>query len=442
MSLRLTVSGVGAALLAGAICVASLPEMGLAQTQPAAQAPVLGAATAAFVGDDAISTYALKQRMSWLAVSRPTPPTQAEIPELQREALSSLIDERIQAQELKRREEQFKLKPGTLLMPDDVVDDAIANMAQSNNMTAEQFSNILQTRGVNVKNLREQIRIAISWNEWIRSYYGRRVVISDEKVDAMLRDIAEASSKPSYLISEIFVDSGRAGGVDAAAAAAGQIIDLVRQNANFQTLAQQYSSLPSARNGGDAGWLTTAELEPEIVRAIENLRPGEIAPPIKTVDGAYVIMVREKRAGSTAAVVNLKQAAIALPADATPQAVQQAQTQLAAIKARASGGCGSLEAAVQGARGVSVGDLGESEVKDLAPSFRTAVETLQPNQISDPVRTPAGLHLIAVCSRSMAGADMPTREQVVSNLRMRELAMIERRELRNLRQAATISQPR
>jgi peptidyl-prolyl cis-trans isomerase SurA len=115
---------------------------------------------------------------------------------------------------------------------------------------------------------------------------------------------------------------------------------------------------------------------------------------------------------------------------------------LLAIKAKATGGCASLQAAAQGATGVQVGDLGETEVKDLAPAFRDAVEKLQPNQISDPVRTPAGLHLIAVCGRSVGGSDIPTKQEIATNLKLRELSLIERRELRNLRLAATVSQPR
>lgn len=430
--------------LAGFACVAGAPLAVQAQTtqQNQAPAPVMGASTAAFVGDDPITTYALKQRMTWMAVSRPTPPTQEEVPELQREALATLIDEKVQLQELKRREEQFKLKAGTLIVDDEMVDDAVTNMAQQNNMTMQQFNNLLLSRGVDIKTLREQLRVAISWSRWIRQYYGPRVVISDDKIKSVQREMADSSSKASYLISEIFVDGSRAGGVDKAVEAAGQIVTLVQQNAQFQALAQQYSSLPSARNGGDAGWMTAAELEPEIAKAVENLRPGELAPPIRTVDGAYVIQLREKRAGSTAAQVSLKQAAVTLPADAAPQAVQQAQAQLLAIKAKITGGCGGLDAAVRGSAGVTVGDLGQTEIKDLAPAFRQAVETLQPNQVSDPVRTPAGMHLIAVCERSLAGADVPTRDDIETNLKMRELALIERRELRNLRQAATISQPR
>ena len=131
-----------------------------------------------------------------------------------------------------------------------------------------------------------------------------------------------------------------------------------------------------------------------------------------------------------------------LPASATPAQVQAAQTQLMAIKTKATGGCDGLTAAAQGVQGVTVGDLGQADIKDLAPAFRTAVEPLQANQVSEPVRTAQGLHLIAVCSRTAAGGQMPTREDIENRLFSQELALIQRRELRNLRNAAIISQPR
>lgn len=444
MSHRPSVAGIAASLFAGLVALSALPDLVQAQTPaPQRAPPVMGAEAVAFVDDEAISTYQLKQRMAWLAVARPTPPTQAELPELQREALMALVDEKIQTQELKRQEKRLKLKPGTLFASDAAVDEAIADMAQrQNNMSVAQFTAILESRGVSIKTLRDQIRIGMSWNDWIRAFYSRRVRVSDDKIDAMLREIAAATSKPSYLISEIFIDAGRAGGVDNAVNAASQIIGLVQQNSNFELLAQQYSALPSARSGGDAGWFTIAELEPEIASALENLRPGQLAPPIRTSEGAYVILLRDRRAGDASSTVSLRWAAVNLPADATPQALQQAQTALTSVKARASGGCSSLDAAAQNVRNVTVADLGETDIRELAPAIREAVEKLQPNQISDPVRTSAGLHLIALCGRSASGAGIPTRQQVANQLIGRELAMIERRELRNLRNAATISQPR
>ena len=83
-------------------------------------------------------------------------------------------------------------------------------------------------------------------------------------------------------------------------------------------------------------------------------------------------------------------------------------------------------------------DLGEAEIKDLAPSFRDAANSLDIGQISQPIRTAAGLHLVAVCGKRHSGADSETATQIESRLRGQQLALISRRYLRDLRNAATI----
>jgi len=413
-----------------------------AQAQEQASLPTLREGVAAIVDDNVISTYELRQRVIWLVLSTGVPATQETLPELQTEALRSLVDERLQALELRRQEVARKMKPGELLVDDKRVDRFMADLAGQNGMTVDQFTRELQTRGVNPKTLRDQARITLSWQQWTYGFYGRRVKISAERIDAVMRELADSASKPSYLVSEIFIDGGRAGGVGNAVNTGEQILAQLQQNARFEAMARQYSALPSAANGGDTGWLTAGQLDPAVARVLETMQPGQVTRPIPVSDGAYVVLLRQKRAGVASSVVNLRQAAVSLPASATAAEVQAAQSQLMAIKSKSSSGCAGLSAAAQGAPGVSVSDLGQADIKDLAPAFRAAVEPLQANQVSDPVRTAVGLHLIAVCSRTVAGGQIPSRDDIENRLFSQELALIQRRELRNLRNAAIISQPR
>jgi peptidyl-prolyl cis-trans isomerase SurA len=442
MTARPRLFGCVTACVVGLLAVTASPFGVQAQTPAPAALPPLREGVAAIVDDDVISTYELRQRVIWLVLSTGVPATAETLPQLQSEALRSLVDERLQALEMRRQEELRKMKPGQLLVDEKRVDRFMADLAAQNRMTLAQFTRELESRGVNPKTLRDQARITLSWQQWTYGFYGRRVKIAPERIDAVMREIAESASKPSYLVSEIFIDGARAGGVENAVATGQQIIAQLQQNARFDALARQYSALPSAANGGDTGWLTSSEIEPAIARALDTMQPGQVTPPIPVSDGAYVVLLRDKRAGVVASVVNLRQAAVSLPSDATPEQVQAAQAQLAAIKAKAAGGCGGLTAAAQGVRSVQVGDLGQADITDLAPAIRAAVEPLQANQISDPVRTPQGVALIAVCSRTAAGGQMPSREDIENRLFSQELALIQRRELRNLRNAAIISQPR
>jgi peptidyl-prolyl cis-trans isomerase SurA len=110
---------------------------------------------------------------------------------------------------------------------------------------------------------------------------------------------------------------------------------------------------------------------------------------------------------------------------------------LLALRAKLNG-CDNLVAEAGKVQGVMAGDLGEAETKDLAPAFREAAEHLDVGQISDPIRTDAGLHLVAVCAKHMGGAKELTKEEIENRLYGQELAMIAKRQLRDLRNSATI----
>ena len=127
-----------------------------------------------------------------------------------------------------------------------------------------------------------------------------------------------------------------------------------------------------------------------------------------------------------------------------PLGAEASETELAAARATLESlrprvtGCDNIETAAAGIQGVMAGDLGEAEIQDLAPAFREAAETLQPGQLSAPIRTPAGLHLVAVCGKRQSGAQIPSAEQIENRLMNQQLAMVSKRYLRDLRNSATI----
>jgi peptidyl-prolyl cis-trans isomerase SurA len=226
-----------------------------------------------------------------------------------------------------------------------------------------------------------------------------------------------------------------------AEAAGAQLVTQLQQGAPFTQVARQFSSASTAATGGDAGWLSEAQLPAELRPVVEQLRPGELSRPIDAPNGVYIILLRDKRAGSTAELISLKQAAISLPPDATPQALADAQRKLMALRGELKDGCDGLEARAAKVDGVVAGDLGEADLKDLKPEFRDAVQSLTAGQVSKPIRTDAGLHLIAVCGRRQAGVNIPPTDEIEARLKEQEISLISKRQLRDLRNSATIEFP-
>ncbi|WP_255500858.1 peptidylprolyl isomerase [Caulobacter sp. 17J80-11] len=401
--------------------------------QPAVQAqPVqrngMAEGVAAVVNDEIISTYDLRQRMMLLIATSGVKATQENLPALQQKALRSLVDERLQMQELKR----FDVK-----IEDREVDEEIDAMAKDNEMSGAQLVAGLRSIGVAPDTLREQIRAQIGWRHLVGGRYGQRARVDDSQVDATLQRIAAAAAKPQYLVGEIFLDaSSTAGGMDGALNGANQLVQQLLQGAPFQAVARQFSNASSAANGGDGGWLISGEIVPEVQAALEQMQPGQLSRPIQTETGVYIMYLREKRSGGGQTVVDLKQAAVRLPAGASDADVAAAQTKLSALRNGLT--CSNIEERAGKVDGVVAAPLGETPVQDLAPAFRDIASGMQVGQVSEPVRTDVGLHLLAMCGKRQDVAGLPSKDQVENRLYNQQISMLARRYLRDLRNSATI----
>jgi peptidyl-prolyl cis-trans isomerase SurA len=432
--LALTVASLGLPALAQEAAPAAPPIVAAPAAPAPAPANPLSESVAAVVNDDIVSSYDLMQRMRLLMVTSGLQPTQENLPQLEQEALRSLIDEHVQMQELRRVEKAQKI---TIISTDKEVEEQIEDIAKGNNMTGAQLTQQLQGQGVGIDTWKAQIRADSSWQAWISGRYGSRLRIGDDQIKAFERRQAEAASKPQYQVSEVFIDAGRVGGMEVAQNGAKQLVSQIQQGAPFAAVARQFSASPTAANGGDAGWVSPGEMPPEVDAALEQLRPGQLSAPIPVRDGVYIVYLREKRSGAKTALVDLKQVAVALPKDAAQAQVDAAQKLLVDLKPKITS-CETLEATAGKVEGVVAGDLGEAEITDLAPAFQEAANTLKVGQVSDPIRTDAGLHLIAVCGKRQSGAQAPTHDQIENRLRGQQLALISKRYLRDLRNSATI----
>jgi peptidyl-prolyl cis-trans isomerase SurA len=417
-----------------------------AQSEPAAPAPVeaqaparplLGANIAAVVNDQLVTTYDVQQRALLVALSSGVQPTAENTPALLQQALRSLIDERLQIQELRKVEKEQKF---AIVADDKDVDETLEGIARDNNKTAEQMRAELAGYGIDISTMREQIRVQTSWQRWISGRFGSRIRIGNDQIDKMQARLTLAMTKPQWQVSEIFIDASKAGGMNEATEGARQLVAQIQQGAPFPAVARQFSSAATAANGGDMGWVSATELRPEIAPIVAALPPKQISEPIPVADGVYIVAVRDRRTGATSTTVSLKQAAARLPADATETQVAEAGRQIAALRALKPT-CDDVEAKAAQVPGLVAGALGDTDMNEMAPAFRGAIEGLADNTPSEPVRTAAGTHTLLVCSRRSTTPAMPSRDQIEQRLKGEQLTMISRRQLRDLRNSATIETP-
>jgi len=382
----------------------------------------------ATVNDRIITGFDLRQRMLTIIAMSQVQPTEENIPAIQQQALNGLIEENLQNQELTKYKD--------LKISDAEVDSEIADMARDAGTTPQGYMAFLQQGGIRPSNMREQLRTEIAWRALVGGRFNSRATASKAQVDQAMRQLADAASKPQYLVGEIYLEAARVGGQQAALNGAQQLVSQMVQGAPFQAVARQFSAAPSAVRGGDAGWIVQGTVQPALQTAFDSLAAGQLSQPIPVDGGVYIIYMRDKRAGSATSLVQMKQVMIELPENAPETQVTAATQRLEALRPQLT--CDNILTRARSETGLLGADLGESDVANLAPQFQQVARSGEIGTISNAVRTPLGIHLLAVCGRRVGGPDAPTFQQVENRLQNQQLAMLAKRYIRDLRADALI----
>ena len=442
MGLQRYMTGVAiAALLAGSAMAQTAPPAQPAAAgnlNPAAEAaPVAPPAAPAFqmsdgilatVNDSVITGFDLRQRMLLLIAMTQVQPTPENIPAIQQQALNALIDERLQTQELRSFED--------LVVSDEQVEQEITAMAQEVGASPQAYVDFLSQGGIRPSTLREQLRTQIGWSQLVGGRFQSRARVSRSAVASAMRQVSEAASKKQYLIGEIYIESARVGGQQAALNGANQLVQQMVQGAPFQAVAQQFSAAPSATRGGDAGWVVEGTMQPALQQALDQLQVGQLSRPIPVDGGVYIVYMRDKRDGASASLVTIKQVMIELPDTASEAEVAAATTRLEALRPQLT--CDTMLARATSETGLLGADLGEADVQNLAPQFQQVARSAEVGSVSTPVRTPLGVHLLGVCGRRVGGTEAPNPQEVENTLFRQNLATLGRRYMRDLREDALI----
>jgi len=442
MGLQRYMTGVAiAALLAGSATAQTAPPVQPAAAgnlNPAAEAaPAAPPAAPAFqmsdgilatVNDSVITGFDLRQRMLLLIAMTQVQPTPENIPAIQQQALNALIDERLQVQELAKFED--------LVVSDAQVEREITDMAQEVGASPQAYVDFLAQGGIRPSTLREQLRTQIGWSQLVGGRFQSRARVSSSAVTAALRQVSEAASKKQYLIGEIYIESARVGGQQAALSGANQLVQQMVQGAPFQAVAQQFSAAPSATRGGDAGWVVEGTIQPALQQALDQLAVGQLSRPIPVDGGVYIVYMRDKRDGASASLVQIKQVMIELPDTASEAEVTAATRRLETLRPQLT--CDTMLARATSEQGLLGADLGEADVQNLAPQFQQVARSAEIGSVSTAVRTPLGVHLLGVCGRRVGGTEAPNPQEVESQLFRQNLATLGRRYMRDLREDALI----
>ncbi|EIN8397536.1 peptidylprolyl isomerase SurA [Salmonella enterica subsp. enterica serovar Kentucky] len=286
---------------------------------------------------------------------------------------------------------------------DEQLDQAIANIAKQNNMTMDQMRSRLAYDGLNYSTYRNQIRKEMIISEVRNNEVRRRITVLPQEVDALAKQIGTQNDASTELnLSHILIalpENPTSEQVNDAQRQAESIVEKARNGADFGKLAITYSADQQALKGGQMGWGRIQELPGIFAQALSTAKKGDIVGPIRSGVGFHILKVNDLRGQSQSISVTEVHARHILLKPSPIMNDQQARLKLEEIAADIKSGKTTFAAAAKeysqdpGSANQG-GDLGWATPDIFDPAFRDALTKLHKGQISAPVHSSFGWHLI------------------------------------------------
>ncbi|HKI63704.1 MAG TPA: peptidylprolyl isomerase [Burkholderiales bacterium] len=325
---------------------------------------------------------------------------------------------------------QLQLARGTGVRVDEVqLDRAVERIAENNNMTLSAFRSALERDGVAFDKFREEVRDQIILTRLREREVDNKIQVSDGEIDQYLEQNKDASKqRTEFNIAHILVrlpDQASPERIEAARVKAEKARAEALAGADFAKLAASYSDGPDALKGGELGWRSEDRLPELFTAALNGMQPNGISEVLRSPAGFHVLKLLSRRDATGAGGPPVKQTHARQILIRTSGAVSQADAKrkLEGLRERiVRGGADFAELARvhsedgSAARG---GDLGWLYPGDTVPDFERAMDALKPGQISEPIKTPFGWHLIQVIERRTAGIS-PERLRLQARAALRE----------------------
>lgn len=385
---------------------------------------------AAVVNDEVISVFDVVSRMRMIMISSNIADTPETRQKLFPQVLRSLIDEKLELEEAKRL---------NVTATDSEIDKALRQIEKQNNMKPGQLNEFLKARGIDRGALVDQLTAGIVWTKLVQRRTAETVNISDDEIDKAFKRAQEHANDPESHVAEIFL------GVDSPAqdaevrGLAERLTQQMRQGARFSAIAQQFSQSATAAVGGDIGWVRADELPADLGKAVSQLQPGQLSPPIRTRAGYYLLLVIDRRTGTSGSeqsgVFDIVQVVFPLSTQASEATRRAAIAEAESVRAAAKD-CPSL-LKIGKEKAPQLSSEGKLLAANISPQMRALVTKLPIGQPSEPIVQKNGVGVIMVCSKPHGGGAL-TRDEVAKSLLRQRLDTVARSYLRDLRRNAYV----
>ncbi|AVR94915.1 peptidylprolyl isomerase [Pseudoduganella armeniaca] len=382
---------------------------------------------AVIVNDEVITRRELAQEVNTIVQRMKA--QNAQLPsaaDLQRQIVEHMIVQRAQLQMAREM---------GVRVDDAMLDRAMVRVAAEQKMTVQQLRDQIEKQGGSYAAFREDIRNEIIMTRLREHEVDQKIQVSEAEVDSFLAaQEAAAAEQFEVNISQILVRIPENASPDVIAQRqkrAEEVMRQLRTGADFAKMAATYSDASDALQGGVVGWRQTDRIPPVFAEALVKLNAGQVTPIIKSVGGFHILKLVDKRsvaqAQAEAAVQQTHARHILLKVTPTLNAAD-AKRRLAEIKQRLDSKSATFEELARlysnDESAKKGGDLGWLVPGDALPEFEQAMNALKPGEVSGPVETSFGYHLIQVVERKSED-ESKDKKRNEARMALRERKMVE-----------------
>ena len=328
---------------------------------------------------------------------------------LERQILERLVLDKAQLQ---------KARDTGIRVDDLQVDRAVQRIAENNKMTLADFRSTLERDNVPFDAWRQDLRDQILLSRLREREVEDKIQVNDSEIDLFLEELKANPARSEYNVSHILVrvpEGVSPERIEEARARAQKALAEAREGGDFAQVTANYSDAPDALEGGNLGWRAHERLPELFAAALEKMKPGEVTEPLRSAAGFHLVKLNERRdGGASAAPVTQTRARHILVRTSEVVSENEARRRLADLRDRIVNGKADFAELAKvhsddtgsAARG---GELDWIYPGDTVPDFERALQELQPGEISQPVKTPFGYHLIQVLERRASDVSQERR---------------------------------
>ena len=316
---------------------------------------------------------------------------------LERQVLERLIADSLQL--------QMAAQTGVKI-DDTQLDKTIERIAAQNKMSVEEFKAVLEKDGMPLRKFREDIRSEITIARIREREVDNKLNISEGEIDNYLTTKANrGEEQDEFEISHILIrtpEDASPEDLEKAKNKTQQALDQLAGGASFEQVSASVSDAPNALEGGSMGWRGGAQLPGLFLEMLKPMQKGEVSKPIRSPNGFHILKLTDRRGGTSSLVVGQTRARHILIKLSEVVSEKEARRKIDGIKERLDNGGKFEELARQYSEDGSAnngGDLGWVNPGDTVPPFEKAMNALGLGEMSEPVLSPFGWHVIQVVER-------------------------------------------